>query len=40
MAVMIAVLAGCSITDCAYYGGADASMRCVVTGPSPTGGGH
>ena len=35
-----AVLAGCSVRDCAYYGGGDASVRCVITGPGPTGGYH
>ena len=35
-----AALAGCPLQDCAYYGGADASVRCVVVGPAPTGGGH
>jgi hypothetical protein len=38
--VLAAALGGCSNTQCAYYGGADASVRCVVIGPSPTGGGH
>jgi ABC-type cobalt transport system substrate-binding protein len=35
-----AMLIGCSSQDCAYYGGADASARCVIIGPAPTGGGH
>ncbi len=38
--INLAALAGCSVRDCAYYGGADASVRCVITGPSPTGGYH
>ena len=38
--VNLAALAGCSVRDCAYYGGGDASVRCVITGPSPTGGYH
>ncbi len=40
MIMTTAALAGCSIRDCAYYGGGDANMRCVITGPSPTGGYH
>jgi hypothetical protein len=37
----VAALAGCSTnSDCAYYGGADASTRCVVVGPSPHNGGQ
>jgi hypothetical protein len=38
--INVAALAGCSVQDCAYYGGADANVRCVITGPSPTGGYH
>ena len=33
-------LNGCSLQNCAYYGGADASVHCVVVGPSPIGGGQ
>ena len=37
----VAALAGCSTnSDCAYYGGADASTRCVIVGPSPHNGGQ
>jgi len=37
----VAALAGCSTnSDCAYYGGADASTRCVVVGASPHSGGQ
>jgi hypothetical protein len=38
--LLIMAIAGCSAKDCAYYGNADASARCVVVGPAPTGGGH
>ncbi len=38
--VLLGTVGSCSIRDCAYYGGADANVRCVVTGPSPTGGGY
>jgi len=36
--VLGATLAACSIEDCAYYGGADSSVRCVIRGPAPEGG--
>ncbi len=36
----LAALAGCSLSDCAYYGGGNSSVHCVITGPSPTGGYH
>ena len=36
----VAALAGCSNSDCAYYGEPDANTRCVVVGPSPVGGGQ
>ena len=42
VAVIVASAAaptGCSNSDCAYYGGADASTRCVVVGASPHDGG-
>jgi hypothetical protein len=38
--VLAATLAACANPDCSYYGSADASARCVVTGPAPTGGYH
>jgi hypothetical protein len=34
----VAALAGCSNSDCAYYGEPDANTRCVVVGPSPVDG--
>ena len=40
VAIILAALAGCSVQDCAFYGGGDTSVRCVITGPSPTGGYH
>lgn len=36
----VAALAGCSNSDCAYYGDPDANSRCVVVGPSPVDGGQ
>jgi hypothetical protein len=30
-------LASCSLSDCAYYGNPDSSVRCVITGPNPRG---
>jgi hypothetical protein len=38
IALLPVILAACSISDCAYYGEADASYRCVISGPSPRGG--
>jgi hypothetical protein len=38
--LVTAALADCSDKDCAYYGGADASVRCIVVGPAVTGGGQ
>jgi hypothetical protein len=37
-AAIAATLAGCSLSNCAYYGDPDYHVRCVITGPSPTGG--
>jgi uncharacterized protein GlcG (DUF336 family) len=34
----VAAPAGCSNSDCAYYGDPDANTRCVVVGPSPVDG--
>lgn len=38
--VLSAVLAGCSVGNCAYYGDPSYNFRCVVNGPGPRGGGH
>ncbi len=38
--IVAGALAGCSISDCAFYGETDTSVRCVVRGPSPVGGGQ
>ena len=34
----VAAPAGCSNSDCAYYGDPDTNTRCVVVGPSPADG--
>jgi hypothetical protein len=36
----VAAPAGCSNSDCAYYGDPDTNTRCVVVGPSPADGGQ
>jgi hypothetical protein len=38
LAAIAPALAGCSASDCAYYGNPDYQVHCVITGPSPTGG--
>jgi hypothetical protein len=38
--VLSAALAGCSASDCAYYGSPDANTRCVVISAPTTGGGQ